>query len=132
MIRVSVKGLPAIQGILKNLPKETSKELREALIDEAQGVIGEAQKRVPVVTGQLRSSAYVRATKTRVDAGYDAPHAVYVHEIPYDGHTTKGLPGAERNGEGYKWLAKAAQKMLRGARQRLARRLKLATRRARK
>jgi hypothetical protein len=108
---------------MKNLPPKALAAMKEGLLEEAGRIMDNAQTRVPVVTGRLRSSAFIRRRqkhkKDEIYLGYEAPYAKFVHEIPYSGKTTRGLVGAVRNGKGYKWLEKAAEFVLKGARVRL-------------
>lgn len=117
-----IKGLAELQARFA----KTSAAMRETIEGHALATCGaimqEAQRRVPVVTGQLRSSAWIRQNKrgktsgfANASCGYSAKHASFVHDIPYSGKTTKGLPGAVRNGKGYKWLEKSAKAMSRSA-----------------
>lgn len=110
---MEVRGLEQLQAKLKKLAPAAARALETALIQDVAGaVMKEAQRTVPVVTGRLRSSAFVRKVarnqyRTDLRFGYDAPYAVYVHEIPYTGRTTRGKIGAKNNGKGYKWLQRA-------------------------
>lgn len=112
--------LRALQKQVADLPKRAQVAAQAALLNESKLTMDEAQRTVPVVTGHLRSSAFVNVLKSKIDIGYSAPHAVYVHEVPYSGKTTRGKPGAMRNGQGYKWLARAAQKIFPGSAKRIA------------
>jgi hypothetical protein len=117
VIKIELQNMEKLRAQLGKLPKRAKDAFEAGMIEQAAAILTAAQKRVPVVTGRLRSSARVAKVKRnqyRSDllVQYEAPYAIYVHEIPYDGHTTRGLPGAERNGEGYKWLQKAADKVI--------------------
>jgi hypothetical protein len=122
-VRITVPNIGNLVAKLKKLPPKVQTAFYEGLLKEAGAIMDNAQTRVPVVTGRLRSSAFIRDEKRKgkrdITLGYDAPYAVYVHEIPYKGTTTKGLPGAMRNGKGYKWVQKAVNFALKGARERL-------------
>lgn len=134
MIKVELPDLRKISARLERLGPDAIEAFEQGLRADAQAIIDDCQhNRVPVVTGWLRSSAYVRESETArgrlaLQFGYEAPHAVYVHEVPYSGHTTRGLPGALRNGEGYKFLEKAAKRVLAGFSERMARRIQAALR----
>ena len=113
-IHLEMRGIEQLVKTLGEMNKRLTTQAEKAVIGIGQDVMGEAQQRVPVVTGRLRSSAFVRTHgknqyRTDLHIGYAAPYAVYVHEIPFSGHTTRGLPGAMRNGKGYKWLERAAR-----------------------
>jgi hypothetical protein len=134
VIKVELPDLRKISARLERLGPAAVGAFEAGLRADAGAIMDDCQQnRVPVVTGWLRSSAYVRETQTRsgrlaLQFGYQAPHAVYVHEIPYSGHTTRGLPGAMRNGEGYKFLEKSARRVLAGFSERMARRVQAALR----
>src|SRR3990167_5454214 len=133
MVKVEVRGMEALQARLKRTSATLAREAPKAVRVFAGEGMNEAQKRVPVVTGRLRSSAYIREVKrnqhrTDVRFGYEAPYAVFVHEIPYSGRTTRGKPGALRNGKGYKWLQRAFQKVKRNSASRVMDRIKHAVR----
>ena len=134
-VRITVPNMGDLLRKLDVLPPKVRAAFYAGLLKEATGIMDEAQKRVPVVTGRLRSSAFTRDTKTGkrrdISLGYEAPYAVYVHEIPYKGTTTRGLPGAMRNGKGYKWLQKSVTKALKGARERLINAMRAAMKRGR-
>lgn len=135
-VNIRVKGLEKLNAKLKKLGPAAAEALNDGLVEEAGNIMNEAQNRVPVVTGRLRSSAFIRDNRKRtgreISLGYEAPYAQYVHEIPYSGKTTKGLPGALRNGKGYKWLEKAANKALQGVRVRLINKIRAALSKGRK
>lgn len=65
----------------------------------------ESQKLVPVDTGNLKASAFTRATgsgfKTDVNVGYTASYAPYVHEAV--GMKLKGLPRMGEGSKGHYW-----------------------------
>jgi len=68
--RIRDDGLAAIKGVN---------------IDQAQRVLEDARKRVPVKTGALRDSGRLSKTKTGANitfGGKGAPYAVYVHNLP--------------------------------------------------
>ena len=104
-IYVQVEGVEALKKKLAHLGKRAQAAFEDALILEAGAVMNEGQRRVPVVTGRLRSSAFVRPVqrnqyRSDLRFGYAAPYAIYVHEIP--------------GGRGYKWLANAVNATMRG------------------
>lgn len=112
-IRIKTHGIERLTKVLNKLEKGAKESAEDALVGIGQDFMDKAQTLVPVVTGRLRSSAFVRAQArnknvTDVHIGYETPYAIIVHEVQFDGHTTRGLPGAMRNGMGYKWLQRAA------------------------
>ncbi len=97
MIRFELQGMEKIRERFKGLTKRGLDAMEAALIAEAGEVMNTGQTLVPVVTGRLRSSAYVRKVsrnqhRSDLRFGYAAPYAVFVHERP---------------GRGYKWLRRA-------------------------
>jgi hypothetical protein len=120
-IRLADAGsFDALRKTLRGMPRHVREAGWASILKEAQLTMDTAQAKVPVVTGQLRSSASIKVLKNAVDVRYTAPHAVYVHEIPYSGKTTKGKLGALRNGQGYKWLELAARQVFAGSAKRMA------------
>jgi hypothetical protein len=120
MVKIDIKGMPELRKRLEAAGASLAPSAENAITyDIALTTMDEAQKTVPVVSGALRASAFIRkpqgGNNPLVTMGYEMPYALYVHEIPYDGHTTKGLPGAQNNGKGYKWLQKAYVRTMRGA-----------------
>ena len=98
-----------VQEVLQNL------KAQEALIGKrVAGAIKlaglilqrESQKLVPVDTGNLKASAFTRATgeglSTVVNVGYTAAYALFVHEAV--GMKLKGVPrgAAEKGAKGYR------------------------------
>lgn len=86
MSKGNVKGL---EMTIKNLTRANGRvrgALAQALYEEGAEIIRESQKRVPVDTGRLRSSAYVtppesKITRDVVGLGYKARYASFVHEL---------------------------------------------------
>ncbi len=61
-----ITGAKELQRRLRKLPRVVQRKLmREALRAAAAPVLAEAQRLVPVDTGQLRSSLVIRAAKTK-------------------------------------------------------------------
>lgn len=88
-----VEGLPQLLGRLKALRPTAGDAAQRGLVLAAEHLKGKSQEVVPVDTGVLRESAYVRVAdrSTRgtmlpkgydsiVEVGYSAPYAHYVHE----------------------------------------------------
>jgi hypothetical protein len=125
VIKLRVQNVEKIQRTLAGASEASARALRESLRRESGRILNEAQKLVPVVTGRLRSSAYMRGTernqhRTDFDFGYSAPYAVRIHEERFSGRTTRNRPGAKNNGKGYKWLERAARRVMVGVRSRTA------------
>jgi len=87
-ITVEVKGTKELHRVLEKLGKRAQAELGKALYAEAELIMTESKKQVPVDTGTLRSTGYVDPPETQkdlveVELGYGgpaAPYAVDVHE----------------------------------------------------
>lgn len=60
------------------LPKE---DLYELVRSVAYDVFNLSQQLVPVKTGYLKSTGYIKSTSDGWEIGYTAPYAVFVHEI---------------------------------------------------
>lgn len=104
-LRVEIHGIEKLKRRFEKLGRSVPAAVEKALIEEAAEIIGEAQKTVPVLTGELRTSAYIDRVKRNqhrsdVRAGYLANYASIVHEAP--------------GGRGYHWLLKAATRVRRG------------------
>ena len=56
----------------------TTRSLKIAL-----AILDRAQTKVPVDTGFLKSTGYVKQLSDGFEVGYDADYAIYVHEMPY-------------------------------------------------
>lgn len=126
MVSISLQGIEQLRAKLAAMGPNAQAELENGVVEEMRKVMFHAQRKVPVYTGQLRSSAFVRTAmrnQSRTDwmFGYDAPYALFVHDHPnahtnQDGHPCacyatihRPRPGMLRNGEGYRWLAKVAE-----------------------
>lgn len=76
---------------------ERMEKAREAL----EIVAKESDRRCPVKTGNLMNSRYIRFDRNQWFIGYEAPYAVYVHEILDNYH-----PNGEAKFLENAWLAK--------------------------
>lgn len=77
-----------LETILKNLNVEIHKIERRTqagLVEAAERIKGISQKKVPVVTGNLKNSAFVVWQKPAAIIGYSAVYALSVHENPRAG-----------------------------------------------
>jgi len=87
-IAVEVKGTKELQRTLEKLGKRAQAELGKALYAEAELIMAESKKQVPVDTGTLRGTGHVEPSETKKDSvevelGYGgpaAPYAVVQHE----------------------------------------------------
>lgn len=101
-----IRKLEGLDNVLKNLKREKkSMGDRVELGLKAAGLFlqRESQKVVPVEDGNLKASAFTRATgkgyDTQVSVGYTAAYALYVHEAV--GMVLKGQP--RPSGKGNYW-----------------------------
>jgi hypothetical protein len=83
-----VKGITGVKEVLANLRKADyvfGKGIERGLKRAGLWLQGLSQQFVPVDTGNLKNSAFTRASgkgmKTDVFVGYTAAYAVYVHEM---------------------------------------------------
>ena len=122
-----VSKITGLKTILKNLANRTermAKRCEQGLLVCGSILKRESQRRVPVDTGNLKASAYVRAKgrgfRTQVFVGYSsaAPYALYVHEKVE--MKWKGLP--RKHGKGRYWdpQGRAQAKFLEGPARELA------------
>jgi len=87
-ITVEIKDTKELQRTLEKLDKRAQAELKKALYAEAELIMTESKKQVPVDTGTLRSTGYVKQPEEKgdlveVEMGYGgpaAPYAIWVHE----------------------------------------------------
>lgn len=66
------------------------KGLNEDSLRIALKILDRAQRKVPVDTGFLKSTGYVRRVRDGYEVGYDADYAIYVHEIVENRHPNGG------------------------------------------
>lgn len=123
MVEISIKGMDNLRKNVEALGPRAQNAFEEGIIAEVAKVMRKAYKLVPIYTGSLQGSAFLRERKTNdsrdITFGYDEKYAVFVHEHPNghmngDGHPCgcyatihRPRPGQKRNGQGYKWLEKA-------------------------
>ena len=90
-LNVVVKGLAAVTSAFQSREGNISAEIATALNQVGQEVFAESQRRVPVDTGNLKSSARIRpAVGALLEAeiaygGTAAAYALVVHETPPSG-----------------------------------------------
>jgi hypothetical protein len=81
-----------LEKILGNLDKEIERIeglSMDGLLEAGFKVLGVAQERTPVDTGNLKGSGFVRKEgKLSVSIGFGAAYAIYVHEDLEAKHTT--------------------------------------------
>lgn len=103
-LKLQVKGLADMRKRMRARGNAASQALDKATVAELGAVMNAAQQTVPVITGRLRSSAFIRKDRstgrTDISFGYDAPYATNVHENPFS--------------RGYKWVERAWQKVRSG------------------
>ena len=86
--------------------------IERAVVAEANTVLNESKKIVPVATGNLRASGKVEnpvstGTRTSVEITYGgaaAPYAIFVHEIPPNSGGRWGTGNTHKAGKTYKFL----------------------------
>jgi hypothetical protein len=92
MIKFQWKGLPEMQRKMRKAAEEIGANAKAAVEAEAQRILEEAKKRVPVDTGELRDSGRVvtvesgNTVTSRIE--FTAEHAAHVHEDPDAQHDT--------------------------------------------
>lgn len=79
---IQIMGMEQIRKRAKKWDKEIREAAKEALYDEALLTLEESNTDVPVDTGNLRASGYVKRPNRlgNVHIGYAAGYATYVHE----------------------------------------------------
>lgn len=80
-ISITTLGLARLVGGLRIMHENAPKQVDNVLQTAAEQVFERSQTYVPVATGYLKSTGYVRETsKHEWTVGYDADYAIYVHE----------------------------------------------------
>lgn len=81
---MKLKGVKEIVKRLHTVAGETAKGMEKGLVKAGAFLLRESQKIVPVDTGALKNSGFVRKDgegfKTDVTVGYTMEYAIYVHE----------------------------------------------------
>jgi len=105
-IDVKFYGFEAIFKALRDIKKETIRKVEEAFKAGAMDFAREAKKRVPVDTGELRSSIRGRVEKTATGfRGVVGTHVVYGEHLEFGtDRISVGTPESPR----VHWPAKAA------------------------
>lgn len=89
--RQMIEGMRKIESTLLDIFNQFEDITPEVMIEALEPTFQKTQERVPVKTGKLKRSGYLKATGTgktpRVEMGYGygglPPYASIVHEIPY-------------------------------------------------
>jgi len=114
MIRSSIKGTQQVLNNLKKADARIGANVERALKIAGLRIQRESQGLVPVDLGNLKNSAFTRATgsgyKTEVQVGYTAFYALFVHEAV--GMKLKGVPRASGRGSHWDPQGKAQAKFL--------------------
>lgn len=89
---IRIRGARELKRNLRRYTRRAPGALGAALYQEAEAIMAESKKQVPVDTGRLRSTGYVAAPvfvrrSPRVEMGYGTDYAVYVHERTELHHT---------------------------------------------
>lgn len=104
MMTVTVTGADAVTQKILALVQAAPERVANALHDEAELTMTEANKLVPVVTGTLRASGYVPAAtiagrvieQTLGFGGAASAYALITHENPRAGQTAGFSPSGQR------------------------------------
>ena len=114
MMNVKWTGVDEFTRFLNETPGLVVKDVKVALMEEAENVMGESKRRTPVDTGNLRATGHVKTPEVKrsgvtVTLAYGTEYAIYVHEIPASHKTgqlkflesavkdnAKGMPGRLR------------------------------------
>lgn len=75
-----IEGLDELQRKLKDIPKGTEKEVGKELDDIRLDLEGEAKRRAPVKTGDLKGSGFSERDGLDVTVGFTEPYALRQHE----------------------------------------------------
>lgn len=110
-IRVTLEGEEKIIEAAQRMTK-VGPVLERAMFAEANTVLNESKRIVPVATGNLRSSGKVEnpvstGSTTEVEITYGgaaAPYALYVHEIPPNSGGRWGTGNQHASGKSFKYL----------------------------
>lgn len=109
---IRVTGVMDAKRTIRRLAKESPEKLAKGLHDAGKFLKKMSQAECPVDTGFLRRSAYFRVTKLakgpRLDVGYTADYAFWVHERLDVFHPVGNAKFLERPARRYrrhlKWL----------------------------
>ena len=78
-------ALKGVETVVRNLNRVVTRELSaasRAAEAGAQAILSDTLPHVPVLTGELRDSGYVRRSgRSSAEVGFSAEHAPFVHEI---------------------------------------------------
>lgn len=93
---ITITGLEAVQARIAALGPQAVTALQSAMVQEAEAIMTESKRLVPVDTGALRASGHVadptaQGQTVQVQMGYGgsaAPYAVLVHEMTQNKHRT--------------------------------------------
>lgn len=77
---MKVEGMQALQEKLTQIATDAPEALGKASYASGLLIQREAQKKVPVETGNLRGSAYTQRSVKGVEVGFSAEYAIFVHE----------------------------------------------------
>lgn len=75
-----VSGLNEVLRNFDKIKKDSERKRKQAFIRIGAIVKADSVKNTPVDTGNLRSSAFIKAAKDKVSIGYTAAYAFVVHE----------------------------------------------------
>ncbi len=87
MTEIRIVGLSAFKKKLDDMQNQCIAAVQESINSEAKQVFTESQNEVPVGSGELKQSGYLKEAKKAggeivAEVGYSAKHAVQVHDVP--------------------------------------------------
>jgi hypothetical protein len=89
MIKLSIKGKDIVDKRLKKSTREKGRLLEKGMKEAAEHLLRKSLEVCPKDTGRLRKSGKVKRRGQGKNAAfevvYEAPYAIYVHEMPNKG-----------------------------------------------
>lgn len=79
---LKMEGLKQVENALRGAPISLHDQIVKEVRKTARRVRTKSMRLVPVDTGRLKSTAYVRNIPNGAEVGYGTDYAIYVHEIP--------------------------------------------------
>lgn len=104
MVVNKVEGLAEVTANLNREISQIEGRSMDGLLEGGQRIQAESQRRVPVDTGYLKSTAYTRRARVGgmgVEIGYSAKYAAAVHELVEK--KLAGVPRTGGSGHGHYW-----------------------------
>lgn len=79
-MNITIKGMPELQSILKNMPINTKDAVHSELVNITQDLKGKSQRLAPVDLGDLRGSVFAEVEGLDGTVGFTEPYALSQHE----------------------------------------------------